>query len=45
MLWKVALADDRLDKYEDYVVRKVADLLYVRHADLIKIRNRVREDG
>ncbi len=43
MLWKVALADDRLDKYEDYVVRKVADLLYVRHSDLIKIRNRVRQ--
>jgi uncharacterized tellurite resistance protein B-like protein len=45
MLWRVALADDRLDKYEDYVVRKVADLLYVRHSDLIRIRNRVRESG
>jgi uncharacterized tellurite resistance protein B-like protein len=46
MLWKVALADDKLDKYEDYVVRKVADLLYVPHSDLIRIRNRVREsDG
>ena len=42
MLWKVALADERLDKYEDYVVRKVADLLYVPHSDLIRIRNRVR---
>jgi uncharacterized tellurite resistance protein B-like protein len=44
MLWKVALADERLDKYEDYVVRKVADLLYVPHSDLIRIRNRVRGD-
>ena len=44
MLWKVALADQRLDKYEDYVVRKVADLLYVPHSDLIRIRNRVRGD-
>jgi uncharacterized tellurite resistance protein B-like protein len=44
MLWKVALADERLDKYEDYVVRKVADLLYVSHSDLIRIRNRVRGD-
>jgi uncharacterized tellurite resistance protein B-like protein len=42
MLWKVALADDKLDKYEDYVVRKVAELLYVPHSELIKIRNRVR---
>ncbi len=42
MLWRVALADSKLDKYEDYVVRKVADLLYVPHSDLIRIRNRVR---
>ena len=30
-----------LDKHEDYVVRKVADLLYVPHRDVIRIRNRV----
>ncbi|SRR5690606_19754694 len=42
MLWKVALADDRLDKHEDHIVRKIADLLYVSHADLIRIRNRVK---
>lgn len=42
MLWRVALADDTLDKYEDYVVRKVTDLLYVPHSDMIRIRNRVR---
>ncbi len=43
MLWKVALADDHLDKHEDYVVRKVAELLYVTHGDLIRIRNAVKE--
>jgi uncharacterized tellurite resistance protein B-like protein len=43
MLWRVALADKRLDKHEDYVVRQVADLLYVKQADLIRIRNRVYE--
>jgi uncharacterized tellurite resistance protein B-like protein len=42
MLWEVALADQRLDKHEDYTVRKIADLLYVTHSDLIRIRNRVR---
>jgi len=41
MLWKVALADDHLDKHEDHLVRKIADLLYVSHGDLIRIRNRV----
>lgn len=43
MLWRVALADSHLDKHEDYVVRKIADLLYVSHGDLIRLRNRVRE--
>ena len=44
MLWRVALADSELDKHEDYLVRKVADLLYVHHQDLIRIRNRVSDD-
>jgi uncharacterized tellurite resistance protein B-like protein len=43
MLWHVALADRRLDKHEDYVVRQVAELLYVSQSDLIRIRNRVYE--
>jgi uncharacterized tellurite resistance protein B-like protein len=44
MLWQVALADLKLDKLEDYTVRKIADLLYISHSDLIRIRNRVRGD-
>jgi uncharacterized tellurite resistance protein B-like protein len=43
MLWKVALADDRLDKHEDHLVRKIAGLLYVSHGDLIRIRNRIAD--
>lgn len=43
MLWMIALADDHLDKHEDYVVRKVAELLYVTHGDLIRIRNEVKQ--
>lgn len=42
ILWQVALADRRLDKHEDHLVRRIADLLYVSHSDLIRIRNRVR---
>ncbi len=42
MLWRIALADDHLDKHEDHVVRKVAGLLYVTHSDLIRIRNAVK---
>lgn len=42
MLWQVALADRQLDKHEDHLVRRIAELLYVPHSDLIRIRNRVR---
>ena len=42
MLWRVAMADSRLDKHEDHLVRKVAGLLYVSHGDLIRIRNLVK---
>ncbi|HEX6997335.1 MAG TPA: TerB family tellurite resistance protein [Gammaproteobacteria bacterium] len=45
MLWRVALADERLDKHEDHLVRKIAGLLYVSHSDLIRIRNRVRGEA
>ena len=43
LLWQVALADDNIDKYEDYLVRKVADLLYVSHSDVVRIKHEVVE--
>ncbi len=43
MLWQVAYADGRKDKYEEYMVRKVADLLHVSHRDFIQARHRVEE--
>lgn len=39
MLWEVALADATLDKYEDYLLRKVAELLYVPHHELIRLKH------
>lgn len=41
MLWHVVLADRRLDKYEDYLVGKVSELLYVARGDVIRLRNEV----
>jgi len=38
LMWSIAYADGDLDKYEDGVIRKVADLLYVRHSDFIKTK-------
>ncbi len=40
MLWRVALADQDKDKYEEHLVRKVAELLYVPHSDFIQARHR-----
>ena len=38
-LWEVAHADNIIDKYEDYTIRKIADLIYVKHADFIKAKH------
>ncbi len=37
-LWKVAFADKDKDKYEEYTIRKVADLLHLSHKDFIQAR-------
>ena len=36
MLWLVAYADGKLDKYEEALLRKLADLLFVSHSDFIR---------
>lgn len=43
MLWRVALSDAVLDKYEEAFVRQIADLLYVPHAAFIKAKHRAME--
>jgi len=41
-LWRVAMVDGNIDMYEDHLVRKFADLLYVPHTDFILAKNRVQ---
>ena len=43
-LWKTAYADRRLDKYEEYQIRKIADLLYLPHSTFIQTKLEVLED-
>lgn len=43
-LWRVAYADAKLDAYEEYLVRKIADLLFVSHRDFIMAKNRVKSE-
>lgn len=42
LMWQVAYADGRMDKYEDHLVRKIAALLHVPHKDFIAAKHRAR---
>jgi uncharacterized tellurite resistance protein B-like protein len=42
-LWKIAFLDSRLDVEEECLVDKVARLLFIPHAQVLDVRNRVRE--
>ncbi|MFT5396612.1 MAG: putative tellurite resistance protein B-like protein [Gammaproteobacteria bacterium] len=42
-LWHVAYADAVLDKYEEYYIRKIADLLYISHSDYIQTKLKAAE--
>ena len=42
-LWAIAFADKHLDKYEEYLIRKISDLLYVSHSDFIQQKLNVEE--
>lgn len=39
MLWRVAYADGLLDKYEDALMHKLADLMYVPVVELMRAKN------
>ena len=43
LLWRVAFADSVLDKYEEYYIRKIADLLYVSQQNYIKMKHKALE--
>ncbi len=38
MLWRVAYADGRIDKYEEHLLRKLADLLYISEEDYVRAK-------
>ena len=41
-LWKVAYFDNKLDKYEEHIIRKIASLIHVSHGDFIKEKIKVK---
>lgn len=41
-MWRLVLADGRLHEYEEYLVRKLSDLLGVQHHEMIEAKLAVR---
>lgn len=42
-MWEVAYADGKLHKYEEHLIRKVAELIYVPHSEFIRAKLEVRD--
>ena len=45
LLWRVAYADGDLDKYEEHLVRRIADLIHVPHSVFIRMKHKVAPDA
>ena len=43
-LWRVAYADGHLDKYEEGVIRRICELIYVSHSDFIRAKHQARDE-
>ena len=39
-IWRVAFADGRIDKYEEHIIRRIAELLHLNHREYIQARHR-----
>ena len=43
-LWRLSYADDELDKYEEHLIRRLAELLHVPHQDFIRTKHKVQKN-
>ena len=43
-LWEVACADGEIHHYEEHLIRRLADLMYVPHKDFIRSKHQALED-
>lgn len=41
-LWQIAFADKHIDRHEDHIIRRIADLVHVRHSDFIRTKLAVK---
>ncbi len=40
-LWLMAAADGQIDAHENHLIRKIADLLHLRHSEFVAIKDKV----
>ena len=41
--FEIAVSDGNLDNHEDYIIKKIATMLNVEHADLIKAKSSIKK--
>lgn len=41
-LWQVAWASNGLDKYEEHIIRRISELLYIPHSEFIRAKLKAR---
>jgi uncharacterized tellurite resistance protein B-like protein len=42
-LWQVAYSSNGLDKYEEHIIRRIAELLYIPHSEFIRAKLEARD--
>ncbi|HRO57861.1 MAG TPA: TerB family tellurite resistance protein [Burkholderiaceae bacterium] len=45
LMWRVAMADGAVDAHERHLIRRIADLIHVPHADFVTAQRRAGEAG
>ena len=43
LLWELAYADEHIDRYEEHLVRQIAEWLYVPHTSFVRARHRAAQ--
>jgi uncharacterized tellurite resistance protein B-like protein len=45
LMWRVALSDGEIDAHERHLIRRIADLIHVPHADFVHAQRRARGES
>ena len=44
-LWRTALADNNIDKLEEHMIRRIADMLYLHHSHFIQAKLEAQQES